>query len=337
MKKITLALVALLIALPLMAGDADEATLDLEGNVTTTFGADLDEGSTGFQNSVTAKLEFHFNLPTTSLSSGADSAPIYGEILLDEILLETVDSGDSSEVYWDVDVAVDYAKIMGPSWWISLVGPDNSMDFEDSIRDEHLGIATSYGGGLNAVNHAQASSGGFEGAYTIDGVGTFGASLFSMTDWNDTSDDKNAYGATVEASISAVENLTFNVGAGMVFGQGDTTTLNDGTTAGAKVGYKLGLGGDLYLEPVIGFDLLIDEEEMSYAIGNGVTLGIGGSSIANSDSTIHYRAGSPGDDTLTEVAFDDDTAAGIALILTTIRQLATLMQFSISMQRAESR
>lgn len=315
MKKITLALLVLFIALPLMAGDADEAAIDIEGSATTTFGMDLDSGATGMQNSVSAKIEFHLNAPTTSSThSGSEDGAIYGEIMLDEIYMDTVDSADSVEVYWDVDIAVDYAKIMGPGFWISLVGPDNSMDFEDSVRDEHLGIATSYGGGLNAISYAQSSSGGIEGAYTIDGLATIGASVFSMTDWNDTSDDKNAYGATVELSLSAVDNLTFDAGFGMGFGAAEASTLNDAITAGAKVGYKAMLGETMYLQPIVGFDLLLDGEAMSYAIGNGLTFGLGGSSIANSDSTLSYRTAAGAGDGMTEVAFEDDTADGIAVI-----------------------
>ena len=314
MKKITLALLMLCIALPLMAGDADGAAIDIEGSATTTFGIDLDSGATGMQNSVSAKIEFHLNAPiTSSLKSGSEDGGIYGEILLDEIYMDTVDSGDSVEVYWDTDIAVDYAKIMGPGFWVSLVGPDNSMDFEDSVRDMHLGINSTYGGGLNAISYAQTSSGGIEGAFTIDGVGSFGASVFSLTDWNDTSDDKNAYGATVEASISAVENLAFNAGFGMGFGTGATSTLNDAITAGTSLSYKIMLGETMYIQPVIGFDLLLDGDAMSYAIGNGLNIGLGGAAIANSDSTISYRT-APGSDAMTEIAFEDDTAAGLGLI-----------------------
>jgi len=314
MKKITLALLMLCIALPLMAGDADAAAIDIEGSATTTFGVDLDSGATGMTNTVSAKIEFHLNAPiTSSLKSGSEDGDIYGEILLDEIYMDTVDSADSTTVYWDVDIAVDYAKIMGPGFWIALTGPDNSMDFEDSVRDMHLGINSTYGGGLNAISYAQSSSGGIEGAYTIDGVGSFGASIFSLTDWNDTSDDKNAYGATVEASITAVPNLALNAGFGMGFGTSATSTLNDAITAGTSVSYKIMMGDTMYIQPVIGFDLLLDGDAMSYAIGNGLNIGIGGSNIANSDSTISYRT-APGSDAMTEVAFEDDTAAGIALI-----------------------
>jgi hypothetical protein len=315
MKKITLALLVLFIAVPLMAGDADAASVDLEGNATTTFGMDLDSGATGLKNSVTAKIEFHLNYPETVItSSGSEDGAIYGEIKLDEIYMDTVDSGDATDVTWDVDVAVDYAKIMGPGFWISLVGPDNSMNLVDSPRDAHLGIVTTYGGGMDMLNYAQSSSGGVEGAYTIDGIATIGASFFSMTDWNDTSDDKNAYGATVELSLSAVENLGLDLGFGMGFGADEASTLNDAMTAVAKLSYKVMLGETMYVQPIVAFDLLMDGDDMSYEIGNGLLVGLGGSSIANSDSTIHYRTAAGAGDGLTEVAFEDDTADGIAVM-----------------------
>ena len=357
MKKITLALLVLFIALPLMAGDADAASVDLEGNATTTFGMDLDSGATGFQNSVTAKIEFHFNLATTSLHSGSEDGTIYGEILLDEILLETVDSADSSEVFWDVDVAVDYAKIMGSGWWLSVKGPDAAIDYENAMQNGIIGIAAAWDGQMDMVSNTVASSGGFEFGIDIPSVLGLEVSIFSLTDWTSAEDNAadNAYGGKASVALKAVDGLTLEAAVNLGFGSdlaattaattavygwlddmgtaADTTddvALTDATAAtgtpywgvttaavaatpsalnsnvgiGAKLAYAIALG-DITITPEVGADIVMVDDGMNIAIGNGLKIGLGGSEVTKAEDAIANRG--------TSVAWDDGVNDGLTL------------------------
>jgi hypothetical protein len=227
MKKITLALLVLCLALPVFAGDADAATVELNGSAETTFGVDLDSQATGFTNTVTAEIQFHFNIPTTAAKDGMDMGTVYGEILLDEILLDSVQSADSSTVYWDVDIAVDHAKIWGPNWWISVLGPDPTIDYEKAIQNGIIGIAAAWDKQMNSVTNTIASSGGFDAGFSIPDIASVEASLFSITDWTSTdADAKNAYGMKASVSVDAVENLTLVAGMNMGFGENLTETVD---------------------------------------------------------------------------------------------------------------
>ena len=52
------------------------------------------------------------------------------------------------------------------------------------------------------------STGGFEFGYTMPELLAVELSLFSMTAWTDTTDEKNAYGMKAEVSVLAVTGLT---------------------------------------------------------------------------------------------------------------------------------
>lgn len=345
MKKITLTVLALLIALPLFAGDADGASVELNGSATTTFGVDLDSGATGFQNSVTAEIQFHFNVPTTATKSGMDMGTIYGEILLDEILVDNVQSADSSEVYWDVDIAVDYAKIMGNNWWISVVGPDATIDYENALQNGIIGIAAAWDKQMDSVSNVVASSGGFEAGFSVPDVAAIELSLFSITDWTATTDaEKNAYGFKAAVALNAVENLTLEAAVNMGFGDnlvgsdatdavygwidpatGDAVTDDTSTTPtwgvvtaatadsalntdmgiGGKLAYAIAVG-DITITPEIAADVRMVTAGTDIAIGNGLRVAMPGSEITAAEDGVKTDAG-------TSVAWDDGVNSGLTL------------------------
>jgi hypothetical protein len=226
MKKITLALLVLCLALPVFGQDADAATVELNGSAETTFGVDLDSGATGFTNTVTAEIQFHFNIPTTATKDGMDMGSVYGMILLDEILVDNVQSADSSEVYWDVDIAVDTAKIIGPNWWISVLGPDATIDYENALQNGIIGVAAAWDGQMDNATNVVANSGGFEVGYSIPDIASIEVSLFSLTDWTTTSDNaKNAYGFKAAVAVTAVDSITLVGAFNMGFGSDLTETV----------------------------------------------------------------------------------------------------------------
>jgi hypothetical protein len=304
MKKITLGLLVLCLALPVFAGDADAASVELNGSATTTFGVDLESGATGFQNSITAEIQFHFNIPTTATKSGMDMGTIYGEILLDEILVDSVQSADSSTVYWDVDIAVDYAKIYGPNWWLSVLGPDNTVDYENALQNGIIGIAAAWDGQMDSVNNTVTSSGGFEAGFSVPDVAGVEVSLFSMTDWTATSDE-NAYGFKASVAVTAVENLTLGAAVNMGFGTEAGSTLNDAVGIGGQVAYSIS-AGDITIKPDIAADVVLVDDGANIAIGNGVTIGLPGSEITAAEDGVKDDAGN-------SLAWDDGVNSGLTL------------------------
>jgi len=305
MKKITLTVLALFIALPLIAGDADNATVELNGSATTTFGVDLESGATGFQNSVVAEIQFHFNIPTTAAKDGMDMGKIYGEILLDEILVDSVQSADSSTVYWDVDIAVDHAKIWGPNWWVSVVGPSNTIDYENALQNGIIGIAAAWDGQMDSVNNAVTSSGGFDAGFSIPDVADLEASVFSMTDWTATT-DMNAYGVKGSVSITAVPNLTVQAGANMGFGLDAGSTLNDSTGIGGRIAYDVAVSDDITITPDIATDIVLVDGGANIAVGNGLRITMPGAEITGAEDAIKDDAGN-------SLAWDDGVNSGLTL------------------------
>lgn len=304
MKKITLTVLALFIALPLIAGDADNASVELNGSATTTFGVDLESMATGFTNTVTAEIQFHFNIPTTAAKDGMDMGTIYGEILLDEILVDSVQSADSSTVYWDVDIAVDHAKIHGPNWWISITGPDAAIDYEKAMQNGIIGVAAAWDGQMNSVKNTVTNSGGFEAGFSIPDVASIEVSLFSMTDWTATT-DKNAYGMKASAAVTAVPGLTFEAATNLGFGLDTGSTLNDDVGIGGKLAYAIGLG-DITITPEVAADVHLVTGGADIGIGNGLRIAMPGSEITGAEDGIK-------DDTGTSVAWDDGVNSGLTL------------------------
>jgi hypothetical protein len=162
-----------------------------------------------------------------------DMGMIYGEILLDEILVDSVQSADSSEVYWDVDIAVDHAKIWGPNWWVSVLGPDTTIDYENALQNGIIGIAAAWDGQMDSVSNTIDATGGFEAGYSIPDIASIELSLFSLNDWTDVtgSSKTNAYGMKASVALTAVENLALEAAVNLPFG--DFTK----TTAGADAVY----------------------------------------------------------------------------------------------------
>lgn len=234
MKKFALVLLSLAIALPLFAGDADNAALSISGDATTTFGVDLDTNATGFTNTLNAKLRLNFGLEGTAIGSGMDDGDIYGEVKIDEIEIRTAETNNSNptDTTLEMDIDLEYAKIVAPNWWVSVKGQDDSIDYENASQNGILGIAAAWDKQMDNVSNDLPGTGGFEVGVSLPDIADVELSLFSLTDWTSAEDNAadNAYGLKASVGLTAVENLTLEGAINMGFGD-DLETSVAATTA----------------------------------------------------------------------------------------------------------
>lgn len=307
MKKIALVLLCLAIALPLFAGDADNAAVTISGDATTTFGVDLDTMATGFTNTLNAKLQMDFKLETSAVGSGMEDGAIYGEVKIDEISIKTkqVNNADDNDADLEMDVDLEYAKIMGPGWWLSVKGQDDNIDYENASQNGIIGVAAAWDGQMDNVGNNLDSSGGFEAGIDLGGAATVEVSFFSLTDWTDTTADDNAYGVKAEAIVTAVDNLTLKAAVNTGFGADAATTLNDDLGFGGLLSYAIVVNDDVTITPEVGADIkMLDAGGMNMAIGNGLKVTLAGSEITAAEDGIKDDAG-------TSLAWDDGVNSGL--------------------------
>jgi len=279
----------------------------ISGDASVIWGVDLESFATGFQNALNAKLQLDFKLETSTTHSGSEEGAIYGEIQFDEISIKTkqINNVDDNDADLEMDIDLQYAKIMGANWWVSVKGPDAAIDYENAMQNGIIGIAAAWDGQMDSVSNTVANSGGFEAGFSVPDVVGLEVSLFSLTDWASATDE-NAYGFKVSAALLAVEGLTFEAALNMGFLTDAGTTLNDDLGVGAKAGYTLAVG-DISIAPEVAVDMrAVDAGGLDIAIGNGLKVSLGGSEVTKAEDGIQ-------DDTGTSWAWDDGVNCGLTL------------------------
>lgn len=315
MKKFALVFLAFVIALPLIAADFpvgavvadDGAVFSISGDATTTFGIDLDSMATGFTNTLNAKLKLNFKPDATQTGSGADDGTVYGEIKFDEIAITTMENNnaDDNDADIEMDIDLEYAKIMGPMFWISVKGEDAGVDYENAMQNGIIGVAAAWDGQMDSVSNTVDSNGGIEAGLDIAGAATIELSFFSMTDWTDTSDDDNAYGIKASAALTAVDGLTVEAAMNTGFGTASGTSLNDDMAIGGKLAYAISIGEDMSITPEVAVDVLLGTDT-DIAIGNGLKFSLGGDEATAAEDAI-------ADDDGTSKAWDDGVNSGLTV------------------------
>jgi hypothetical protein len=279
----------------------------ISGDCSLTWGVDLESFATGFQNALNAKLQLDFKLEATTTHSGSEDGAIYGEIKFDEISIKTkqINNVDDNDADIEMDIDLEYAKIMGSNWWVSIKGPDTGIDYENAMQNGIIGIAAAWDGQMDRVSNTIASSGGFEAGFSVPDVVGLEVSLFSLTDWASATDE-NAYGFKVSAALLAVEGLTFEAALNMGFLTDAGTALNDNLGVGAKAGYTLAVG-DISIVPEVAVDMkALDAGGMDIAIGNGLKVSLGGSEVTKAEDGVKDDAG-------VSWAWDDGVNCGLTL------------------------
>jgi hypothetical protein len=313
MKKLALVALALVIALPLFAGELDNAVFSLSGDCSLIWGLDTWSVATGFSNTLNAKLRLDFKPEASATSSGSEDGDIYGEIQFDEISIYTkkINNTDDNDADLEMDIDLQYAKIVGPMFWVSIKGSDSAIDYENAMQNGIIGIAAAWDKQMDMVSNTVTSSGGFEVGLNLVDMATVEVSGFSLTDWTATSDE-NAYGFKASVSLAAVDNLTLEAALNMGFMTDAATTLNDALGVGAKAAYTIALSEDMSIMPEVAMDMVSINGGMNIAIGNGLKFVLAGSEVKSAEDAIQGRL-TVGSDTLTSVAWDDGVNSGVTL------------------------
>jgi hypothetical protein len=185
-----------------------------------------------------------------------------------------------------MDIDLEYAKLMGPGWWVSVKGQDDTVDYENASQNGIIGIAAAWDGQMDNVKNDLTSSGGFEAGLDL-GPAQIELSAFSLTDWLDTTADDNAYGVKAEVIVSAIENLTLKAAVNTGFGADTNTTLNDDLGFGGLLSYAIGVSDDITITPEVGADIhMLDGGGMDMAIGNGLKVTLAGDEITAAEDGV---------------------------------------------------
>ena len=322
MKKLTLVVLALLLALPLFAGELDNAVFKISGDAKTIFGIDLMSMATGFENKLTAKLRLDFGPDSDNIvKSGSEEGEVYGEIKFDEINVFTreINNTDDNDADLEMDIDLEYAKIIGPNWWVSVKGPDDSIDYENGVQNGIFGLADPmeadrWDGQPDNLVVDNGGNAGIDAGIMIPDIAEIGLGVFSLTDYKATGDDKNGYGVEVSLSLKAVENLTFDLSAVMGFNTGaaaGATDTRDDIGFGALLKYAIKVNDDITITPEIGADIAMrDDDTMAMAIGNGLKITLPGSEITKTED---FFGKDDDDDNAANWGWDDGVNSGITV------------------------
>jgi hypothetical protein len=263
-----------------------------------------------------------FKPEATAMMSGSEEASVYGEIKFDEISVYTrkIDNTDDNDADLEMDIDLEYAKIVGPNWWISVKAQDDNIDYENAIQNGIIGVAAAWDGQMDNVGNNLDSTGGFEAGLSIPDIASIELSAFSLTSWTAAEDnpDKNAYGIKAEVILSAIPGLTLKAAVNTGFNAGAATTLNDDLGFGGLLSYALAVSDDITITPEIGVDVkMLDAGGMNMAIGNGLKITLPGSEITAAEDAIqeytHYDNVAATGDSFTSVAWDDGVNSGLTL------------------------
>ena len=294
MKKALIVLTALaMVGLAFADINPDEpvggAKLELSGHGTVTWGVDLDESVHGFANSSEAKIKYTLVDNDVSVSDGSDEGAVYGEVKLKDIRVFAEATDGESEL--KARAKFDYAKIVGPGWWVKVAGdPDVKVDYEAIIHSASMSYLAGEANkdtddddvddsikkeieSISALKTDLEEVGGFSAGYEIPDLLAIEVEVASYANWDTASpadDIKNKYMGKGKVALKAVENLDAELA--LVAGAKDDESLG----FGAKVAYKFPITDMIAVQPIVGFDLKIDnsldDDNLAYAIGNGLRL-----------------------------------------------------------------
>jgi len=187
----------------------------LSGDVTATFGFDLNNNASGFVNDTSVNV-------VVPLAAGEDthagSGDVYAQITIDGIDLST--STDDAAWTWDADVS---AKLVMGSFWVGLNNPD--LTFNMVNRDSDLQVDSVDDDATVDVNADVSGTGGISFGFMND---MFSVSFMVASKLDYTTTDAVAAAAIDEATSwldsnetdqeDAVDPVAANVDNNYVFG-----------------------------------------------------------------------------------------------------------------------
>jgi hypothetical protein len=203
----------------------------LTGDVTTTFGYDLDNEGVGFKNESNVSV-------TVPLAAGSDthagSGGIYAEITIEDIDIsfdtDSDDWDEGAEVSYDADIS---AKIVAGALWVGLGNPD--MDFNNVDLDRDVQTDADDGDVDVDVNAAMGGEDGIEIGYATDAF----SFAFQVASKYDAYEEDSALVAAEDDSTSWIDSnetddindgaLVANDGPDFVFGVQASVTAGPAT------------------------------------------------------------------------------------------------------------
>jgi len=131
---------------------------------------------------------------------------------------------------------------------------------------------------------SQTTNYGIVAKYSVPSVVDLGLDLASFKAWDSiaiydavANDNDNAYAARVTASVTAVPNLTLNLGAS--FGFNYATADAKDAALGAKLSYAIALGEGMSLTPGVALDMALPATDQPISVTGGVKLVVAKSTI----------------------------------------------------------
>ena len=271
MKKIALVLILLLTigTVCVFAEDETPVSVYVGGSATTSFIFDLDDNGYALSNSIDADVALTFGEAVERSGDG----DVYGEISITNLALTQEYYFDTLNDYSTIDAAAANAATGGhwsedPVWTAKVVAGDfyvkvDGNEYIRARRDVMANVVDDYslisGWSYKGAYPEFADAGSLSLGYTLTDLASFAVKMGTSSA---TADPNNDFGAAVDVSLLAVDNL--GVDASFVFGTDDTLGL------GATVGYDVALS-DMTLTPYFGVDF--DVTASTYEIGGGANLG----------------------------------------------------------------
>jgi hypothetical protein len=298
MKKILMVLLvaAIVAGFAFAEGPTNEPSVTLEAEVSTTFGIDLDNSTSGFSNDASANLELIFG--------DKDDVEMTGDGVYGYIKIEDVELSNGDGDVWDGtdDEEQLLAFRIGDITGKVVFGPAYVLIYDDGAPSASVGEASVlYSARVDAFDETvrygdyeytagdedlwldwydvfdaftpTAESGGIEFGYNYEDMVTAGFVLTSAYDYDNAAtfegglleDDANAYNLKPFVEVSAVENLTIDASAGFGFGYDADQPMGFGMNAE----YEFALDDTFSVIPVVGFDYYVTEvtgDSNSYAL-----------------------------------------------------------------------
>ncbi len=189
------------------------------GDVTTTFGYDLDNEGSGFNNSSSVEV-------VVPLAGGSDthagSGDVYAEITIEDIEINlSTDSDDwdeGAEVSYDADVS---AKIIAGAIWVGLGCPDFAINMVDQEDDSDVnledfgdeGISIGYASDAFSASVLVSSINNYMDASDDDETTTT-----EGTSWTDSDDEDNDTAPDPATVANSDHDYVFGAAATVVAG-----------------------------------------------------------------------------------------------------------------------
>lgn len=301
MRKATL-LIAVLLCFGLATAFAGPVQVEpeYEAEASATWGVQLDDAASGFQNSAESTIMFTFiEEQTAEYGEGTT----YGWIEVEDFEVEfdaaAEDGAVTANDAFDISVGSITGKVFfGPAYLVVFDGADDAVDEIDAsgkILDDVIAPTTTVGVDPNVALDPTTEYGGVALGFEVPDLVTVELGVASRSDWMkdgaadaDDYNEQNAYVWSVNAEVTPVDMVTVNLVSNMWHGNKSRDadgeyinptpgTPNNPASVGLSAEYSMPLNDDMDLVPMVGFDLVSEQDiqedqNMRMEFGGSVSL-----------------------------------------------------------------